>query len=151
MASVNRVTLIGRVGRTPEIVNFKTGDRIAKVSLATGRKWKDRDGGEHEDTQWHNVIVGGKATEIVEKFVDKGHQLYIEGEIRYRTYDDKDGNTHDVTEIHAVNVQMLGGKPADAQPIQAQKGRRASRPVEVYDSASGASDLPFDYRPGYRR
>lgn len=149
MASVNRVTLIGRVGQTPEIVTFSNGDKIAKLSIATGRKWRDRDGGDHEDTQWHNIIVGGKAADVVEQYIDKGQQVFVEGEIRYRSYDDKAGNKRSITEIHAVNIQMLGGKPqGDQQPqqnqhVQQEKGRPESKPVEAYDSNDGSDDLPF--------
>lgn len=146
MASLNECALIGRVGQTPEIVTFKNGDKLAKFSLATSRKWKDRDGGEHEDTQWHNIIVGGKGADVVENYVDKGQQLFVKGEINYRVWEDKDGGKHRETEIRCTNFQLLGGKPQEQteQRNQRAKGRPASKPVEAYDASNdGQSDLPF--------
>lgn len=146
MASLNEWIGIGRVGQTPEIVTFKNGDKLAKFSLATSRKWKDRDGGEHEDTQWHNIIVGGKGADVVENYVDKGQQLFVKGEINYRVWEDKDGGKHRETEIRCTNFQLLGSKPQEQteQRNQRAKGRPASKPVEAYDeNTSGSGDLPF--------
>jgi len=142
MASVNRAILLGRVGHTPDIVTFKNGDKLAKFSLATSHRWRDRDGGDHEETQWHNVVVGGKAADIIENYVDKGQQIYVEGEINYRTYEDK-GVKRTVTEIRCSNVQLLGGKQQDEQKNQRAKGREDSKPVEAYDNNNGEDDLPF--------
>lgn len=146
MASLNECNFIGRVGQTPEIVTFKDGNKIAKFSLATSRKWKDRDGGEHEDTQWHNIIVGGKGADVIEQYVDKGQMLYVKGELTYRAWEDNNGGKHRETEIRCTNFQLLGGKPQEQQGQQRNqraKGRPASKPVDAYDENSGSGDLPF--------
>ena len=147
MASLNEWNGIGRVGQVPEIVTFKDGNKIAKFSLATSRKWKDRDGGEHEDTQWHNIIVGGKGADVIEQYVDKGQMLYVKGELTYRAWEDNNGGKHRETEIRCTNFQLLGGKPQEqqtAQRNQRAKGRPASKPVDAYEASNdGSDDLPF--------
>ena len=146
MASLNECNFIGMVGQVPEIVTFKDGNKIAKFSLATSRKWKDSDGGEHEDTQWHNIIVGGKGADVIEQYVDKGQMLYVKGELTYRAWEDNNGGKHRETEIRCTNFQLLGGKPQEqqtAQRNQRAKGRPASQPIQAYDSSDGSLDMPF--------
>ena len=141
----NLVILIGRVGQKPDIVSFNDGGKIAKVSLATSDTWKDKQGEKHEQTEWHNIVVRGNAADFVEKYVDKGYELYIKGSLRTRKYESK-GETRYVTEIQTTDVQVIHrpqnnvDRPSD-QPVQQAKGRPQSRPVEAYDN--GSNDLPF--------
>jgi single-strand DNA-binding protein len=107
---INKVQLIGNVGKDPEVRTTATNKKVAKFSLATSEKRKDAEA----ITSWHSIVVWDKLAEIVEKYVKKGMMLYIDGKINYGKYDDKDGNTHYYTEIIANNIQMLSKKPSDA-------------------------------------
>jgi single-strand DNA-binding protein len=102
--------LIGNLGSDPEIRTTGGGARVAQFSLATSRRWNDRNGQQQEKTEWHRVICWEKLADVVERYVKKGDKLYVEGEIEYRTYEDKDGNTRYVTEIRAREVIMLSGR-----------------------------------------
>jgi single-strand DNA-binding protein len=113
--SLNKVALIGNVGSDPEIRAVGTGSRVANFSLATSRRWNDRNGQPQEKTEWHRVVVWENPGTtglfgVIEKFVKKGERLYVEGEIEYRTFEDKDGNTRYVTEIRGREIILLTGK-----------------------------------------
>jgi single-strand DNA-binding protein len=109
MASVNKVILIGNLGRDPEVRFTPSGRAVAKFPLATTDSWMDQESGRQERTEWHNIVVWGKQAESCGQYLAKGRQVYIEGSIRSRSYDDKDGNKRYVTEIVAQKVQFLGG------------------------------------------
>lgn len=115
MASLNRVTLIGNVGKDPEIKTFASGNKVASITLATTERYKDRNGEQKEDTEWHSVQAFGKLADVVERFVHKGSLLYLDGKIRTRSYE-ADGRTVYRTEIVADHIQMLdrpqGNRPA---------------------------------------
>ena len=106
MASLNKVTLIGNVGKDPEIKTFASGNKVASITLATSERYKDRNGEQKEDTEWHSVQAFGKLADIVERFVHKGSLLYLDGKIRTRSYE-ADGRTVYRTEILADHIQML--------------------------------------------
>lgn len=106
--SVNKVILVGNVGKDPEVRYLEKGVAVAKFPLATSETYKGKDGEKVTTTEWHNIVLWRGLAETVEKFVKKGSQLYIEGKIRTRSYDDKDGNKRYVTEIVADLMQMLG-------------------------------------------
>ena len=106
MASLNRVTLIGNVGSNPEIKTFASGNKVAQITLATSERYKDRNGEQKEDTEWHSVQAFGKLADVVERFVHKGSLLYLDGKIRTRSYE-ADGRTMYRTEILADHIQML--------------------------------------------
>jgi single-strand DNA-binding protein len=114
MASLNKVILIGNVGKDPEIRQLDNGFKIAKFSLATHETYKSKDGVKGEQTEWHNVVVlrDGLA-EIAKKFITKGKQLYVEGRIRTRNWTDKEGIRKNLTEIVAENFIMLGNRRVD--------------------------------------
>ena len=118
MASLNRVTLIGNVGKDPEIKTFASGNKVASITLATSERYKDRNGEQKEDTEWHSVQAFGKLADVVERFVHKGSLLYLDGKIRTRSYE-ADGRTVYRTEILADHIQMLdrpqGNRPALGQ------------------------------------
>jgi len=107
--SVNKAILVGNLGKDPEIRFTGTGRAVCKFPLATTTSWTDNDGNKQERTEWHNIIVWGKQGENCGKFLSKGRQVFVEGEIRSRSYDDKDGNKRYITEIIAMNVRFLGG------------------------------------------
>ena len=109
MSSVNKVILIGNLGTEPEVKEFQNGTKVANFSLATSERFKDKNGEQQENTEWHNVSVFGKQAEIIEKYVKKGDKLYLEGSIHTRKWQDKEGNDRYTTEIKAYNFTMLGG------------------------------------------
>jgi single-strand DNA-binding protein len=109
MASVNKVILVGNLGKDPEVRFTPSGRAVAKFPLATTDSWVDQESGRQERTEWHNVVVWGKQAESCGQYLAKGRQVYIEGSIRSRSYDDKDGNKRYITEVVAQRVQFLGG------------------------------------------
>lgn len=111
--SLNKVMLIGNIGRDPEVKTLDGNNgsqKVATFTLATGEKYKDRNGELREKTEWHNIVAWRNLADICEKYIRKGMQVYIEGRIRTRSWQDKDGNTRCTTEIMADNLQMLGKK-----------------------------------------
>ena len=117
---MNKVMLIGNVGKDPEIRYVEAGKAVARLSLATTERGYTLQNGIQvpDRTEWHNVILWYKLAEIVEKYVRKGDKLYIEGRIRYSTYDDKQGQRRYVTEIWADNMEMLSPKAAEPVPTE---------------------------------
>ena len=103
---VNKVILIGRLGKDPEIKTFASGNKVANITLATSERYKDRNGEQKEETEWHSVQAFGKLADVVERFVHKGSLLYLDGKIRTRSYE-ADGRTMYRTEILADHIQML--------------------------------------------
>lgn len=112
--SVNKVILIGNVGRDVELRHTPSGATVARFSIATNEKWKDKNGQLQEHTEWHNITVWGKQAEFCGTYVTKGRQVYVEGGLRTRTYDDDKGNRRYFTEIRAQIIQLLGPKPGSA-------------------------------------
>ena len=110
MASVNKVILIGNLGRDPEMRYMPSGDAIANLRIATTDKYKDRNGDQQEATEWHSVSFFGKLAEICGQYLKKGSQVYVEGSLRTRKWQDKDGNDRYTTEIRGDRMQMLGGR-----------------------------------------
>ncbi len=106
----NKVQLIGNLGTTPEIITLDDGKRIAKFSLATNETYKDSSGQKVTDTQWHNIIAWNNIASIVEQFLQKGSEVIIEGRLRSRSFDDKEGNKRYFTEIVCNELLMLGRK-----------------------------------------
>lgn len=106
MASLNRVTLIGNCGAEPQIKTFPSGNKVASITLATSERYKDRNGEQKEETEWHSVQAFGKLADIVERYVHRGSLLYLDGKIRTRSYE-ADGRTVYRTEILADHIQML--------------------------------------------
>ncbi|HOY32271.1 MAG TPA: single-stranded DNA-binding protein [Bacteroidales bacterium] len=144
MAGVNRVILVGHLGKDPEIRTFESTydpnkpNKVAKFSLATTESYKNKDGQRTDVTEWHNIVVRRGLADVAEKYLRKGQLVYIEGKIKTRSYD-KDGQTRYITEIEAENMTMLGGKK-EATDVS---------PDNIPDSAetpqipAGDDDLPF--------
>ncbi len=111
MSGVNKVILIGNLGKDPDLRNFEGGNVVANFTLATTEVYRDRTGNKVEQTEWHNIAMWGKLAEIAGKILRKGAKVYIEGRIKNRSWDDRDGNKRYITEIVAENFTLLGPRP----------------------------------------
>ena len=120
--SVNKVILVGNLGKDPDVRYTQTGSAVANFSIATSEQWNDRDGKRQERTEWHNIVVWGKQAESCGQYLSKGRQVYVEGSIRTRSYDDKSGNKRYITEIVAQRIHFLGGGGATPLPQQTDAG-----------------------------
>jgi single-strand DNA-binding protein len=139
MSGINKVILVGHVGKDPEVRYLEGGVAVAKVTLATNETYKNKEGNKVEQTEWHNVVMWRGLAEIVEKYVKKGQLLYVEGKIRTRSYGEE-GNKKYFTEIVADQMTMLGGKRDENGSTM----RIESRPVESpLPATEPADDLPF--------
>ncbi|MEK6540075.1 MAG: single-stranded DNA-binding protein [Deltaproteobacteria bacterium] len=139
MAGVNKAILVGRLGKDPEIKYTPSGTAIANFTIATSENYKDKDGQKQERTEWHRIVAFGKLAEICGEYLAKGKQVYIEGRIQTRSWDDKDGNKKYMTEIVANTMQMLGKPDATAPSGQTAvpEGSSAQEPSVVEE------DVPF--------
>lgn len=116
MASLNKVQIIGNLGRDPEMRSFPSGDRIANVSIAATEKWKDKQTGDaKEHTEWFRVVFGGKLAEVVGEYLRKGSQVYVEGSLRTRKWTDDAGAEKYSTEVRADKMVMLGSRETSGQ------------------------------------
>src|SRR3954468_20463711 len=129
MASVNKVILIGNLGKDPEVRYLPSGDAVTNISVATTDQWKDKSGEKQEHTEWHRVAFFGKTAEIAGEYLKKGSPVYIEGRIRTRKWQDKEGQDRYSTEIVADRMQLLGGRggggggePMAREPAGASSG-----------------------------
>jgi single-strand DNA-binding protein len=137
MAGINKVILIGNLGKDPEVRALEGGAKVASFSLATTESYKNKEGQKVDSTEWHNIVVWRGLAEVAEKYLKKGSQIYLEGKIRTRTWDDKDGNKRYTTEIIADTFTMFGAKRDDAQPL-------SSTQETAPPAAPGPDDdLPF--------
>ena len=117
MASVNKVILVGNLGRDPETRTFPSCDQVCNVTIATTDKWKDKQSGEmREATEWHRLVFNGRLAEIAAQYLRKGSQIYVEGAIRTRKYTDKDGVEKYATDIRVDQMQMLGSRQGQGAP-----------------------------------
>lgn len=141
---INKVVLIGRTGKEPEITYTQAGDMIASISLATTESWKDRNGEKKEKTEWHRVVFFRKLAEIVEKYVGKGDLLFIEGKITTRKWTDQQGVDRYSTEIIANEMKMLGNRGSQNREYEPQdrQGRAGSQQRHLAYS-SDDDTIPF--------
>jgi single-strand DNA-binding protein len=155
MASVNKVQIIGHLGKDPEIRSFPSGDQVANITIATTDKWKDKQSGEmKEATEWHRVVFNGRLAEIVGQYLRKGSQVYIEGSLRTRKWTDQAGVDKYTTEIRADSMQMLGSRQsggddgqqqrAPAQRTPAPRAAPAARQAPAAGAGSGFDDMDDD-------
>ena len=147
MGSVNKVILVGNLGRDAELRFTPGGAAVATLNLATTEVWNDRQGQKQEKTEWHRVIAWDKLAEIVERYLKKGDRVYIEGRIEYRQWEGQDGQTRYTTEIRAREMIMLGGRDSRERstvPSQAS-GESAAGDFSDFSNESlmGEDDLPF--------
>ena len=141
---MNKVMLIGNVGKEPDVRYVDQGVAVARLSLATTERGYTLPNGTQvpDRTDWHNIVLWRRLAEVVERYVHKGDKLYIEGRLRYTTYDDKQGMRRSVTEIWAENMEMLTPKSASGSQASESSGRAASAPAQ--ESPAAASDgAPF--------
>jgi single-strand DNA-binding protein len=163
MASVNKVIVVGNLGRDPEMRTFPSGDQVANVTIATTDKWKDKQSGEmKEATEWHRVVFNGRLAEIVGQYLRKGSQVYVEGSLRTRKWTDKDGIEKFTTEIRADQMQMLGSRqgmggpggddgggggyeaPRQSAPARAPAAAAPRQAPAASKAASGFDDMDDD-------
>jgi len=148
MSSLNQVSLIGRLGKDPEVRHTQGGKPIANFSVATSETWKDKSGEKQERTEWHNVVVFNEGlANVVEKYLHKGSQVYVQGQIRTRKWEDKDGATRYTTEVvlDAFNgvLRMLGGKPEGGASEGEPKPQAKAKPQPEPDEALLDDEVPF--------
>ena len=141
--SVNKVMLIGNLGRDPEIRYTTSGQAVANFTLATTEKYTNKAGDKQEDTEWHRIVAWGRLAEICGEYLTKGRMVYIEGSIRTRSWEDKEGNTRWTTEIVARNMQMLGGQGGRSEASSAPD-EKAPADFDIEDDSFGSDDdIPF--------
>ena len=150
MASVNKVILIGNLGADPETRYLPSGDAVTNISVATTDQWKDKSGEKQEHTEWHRVAFFGKTAEIAGEYLKKGSPVYIEGRIRTRKWQDKEGQDRYTTEIVADSMQMLGSRAGAGEPRPEPMGAKAGepKPASVAKKPAGKfddmeDDIPF--------
>jgi len=141
MRGVNKVILIGNLGRDPEIRYTRDGTTVANLNLATSDSWNDAQGQRQERTEWHRVVAFGKLAEITKEYLSKGRQIYIEGRLQTRSWEDKEGNKRYTTEIKADQMVMLGGRGGEG-------GSRSAGPPPSEDFSrepfqATDEDVPF--------
>ncbi len=141
MSSLNKVTLIGRVGKDPEINTSKAGKKLASFSLATSESWKDKQGQKQEKTEWHNVVIYNEnLAKIIESYVRKGSQIYIEGQLQTRKWQDKESKDRYTTEVVLQDFRgqiiLLDGKSSNVPVAQSSN-------TNVYGIDDDSSEIPF--------
>ena len=142
---VNKVILVGNLGQKPEMRYTATQSAVANISIATTESWKDKESGEMRDkTEWHRVVYFGKLAEIVEKYLDKGSSVYIEGKLQTRKWQDKSGADRWTTEIVGNELTMLGSRASNSNSAQSSSNESES-PFPQDDSGPGLTDddIPF--------
>ncbi len=137
---INKVILVGNVGKDPEVRHLDSGVAVTTFPLATSETYRNKEGQKVTNTEWHNIVLWRGLAEIAEKYVKKGNPLYIEGKIRTRSWDDKDGNKRYTTEIVADNMQMLGSK--QSQEEAATSTPESSNGIDI-GNIPEEDDLPF--------
>ena len=139
--SVNKVILIGNLGKDPELRYAPSGAAVASFSLATSEQWKDQEGNPQERTSWHNIVVWSKLAEIAAEYLKKGAKVYLEGRLQYRDYETKDGNKRYVTEIVANELVMLSPRQGQDGGSKSEESASGAPPAPAV--SEGKEDLPF--------
>jgi single-strand DNA-binding protein len=148
--SVNKAILVGNVGKDPEVRHLEGGVSVARFTLATSDSYKNKAGELVKSTEWHNIVAWRQLADLADKYIRKGSQIYVEGKITNRQYDDKEGVKRYVSEIVADNIRLLGRKEdSSAAPVPTYSGRaqsdpaQSTNPPEDSDSVIEGDDLPF--------
>lgn len=141
--SVNKVILIGNVGNKPEVKYLDNGVAVCTLPIATNETYTNKNGEKVVQTEWHNVVLWRKLAEIVEKYVDKGDLLYIEGKIRTRSWEDKDGNKRYTTEVYANNMNMLGSRKSSEEKNTVKDDIIPDKQNDMPEIEDPSDDLPF--------
>ena len=137
--SVNKVILVGRLGKDPETRYMTNGEAVTNVTLATSENWKDKSGEKQEKTEWHNLVFYRRLAEVAGEFLKKGSQIYVEGKIQTRKWQDKEGKDRYTTEILVNEMQMLGGKSTGGGSFEVVDKPTASAPA---GAAAGGKPAP---------
>ncbi len=140
---INKVILIGNLGRDPEVQTFENGVKKANLSLATTETFTNREGNKEQRTEWHRVVLWRRLAEIAEEYLHKGNQIYIEGRLRTRKWDDKDGNARYTTEVEGQSMTMLGGRPSENNSVTAPVDKEVVKEDIDTDKETPEDDLPF--------
>ena len=144
--SVNKVILIGNLGKDPDVRHLENGTTVANFPIATSENYKDRKTGEKvSQTEWHNIVVWRGLADITERYLKKGDKVYIEGKLRTRSWQDQDGNTKYTTEVVADNLTMLGKSPdnSTSPPSQPAAATSSTTQNEDFSGPDDSDDLPF--------
>jgi single-strand DNA-binding protein len=147
MAGVNKVILLGNLGRDPELRYTQGGQAVANFTLATSENWNDKNGERVERTEWHRVVVWGRVAELCSKYLSKGRSVYLEGRIQTREWEDKEGQKRYTTEVNAQTVQFLGNNRSEGS--EASRGENTQPESIPADSTGGGGppapgdDIPF--------
>jgi single-strand DNA-binding protein len=150
MASVNKVILVGNLGKDPEVRYMPSGDAITNITMATTDSWKDKNGEKQEKTEWHRVAFFGKLAEIAGEYLKKGSQVYVEGRLQTRKWQDKEGQDRYTTEIIADRMQMLGSRSGGGNyEVQDQAPAGAGR--DSRESKGGGSGAPSSKPPAGKK
>lgn len=140
MSGVNKVIVIGRLGSDPEVKTISTGNTVARLSVATSDQWTDKEGQKQERTEWHRVVVWGKLAELCGKYLSKGRQVYLEGRLQTRSWEDQQGVKKYTTEIIAQTVQFLGGGQSQTSSQDSGFSGQDFGPEPSFDSSE---EIPF--------
>jgi single-strand DNA-binding protein len=158
---VNKVILIGNLGKDPELKHFPNGDAVCNLTIATSESWTDKESGEKKErTEWHNLVLTRKIAEIAAQYLQKGSQVYVEGSIRTRKWQDKEGQDRYTTEIVVSDLRMLGGRqseseepeeeapppkpaPKSAPKATGKKPTAVRRPPRHEEESEGDEEIPF--------
>lgn len=153
MASINKVIIVGNLGRDPESRYMPSGEQVTSIAVATTDRWRDKASGEQrEATEWHRVSFFGKLAEIAGQYLRKGSQVYVEGRLRTRKYTDRDGIERYATEIIADTMQMLGSRPGAGEPMEDRSsaprqpssgGNQRPAPSRAPNLSDMDDDIPF--------
>ncbi|MDR3235442.1 MAG: single-stranded DNA-binding protein [Prevotellaceae bacterium] len=141
--SLNKVMLIGNVGKDPEVRHLESGVPVVTIPIATTERYKDKNGEVKEQTEWHNVVFWRALAEFAEKYIHKGKQVYIEGRLRSRSWEDPNGQKRYATEIVADVVQLLGKRSDSEQPTTSDKPAASTASAEPVIEQQEGDDLPF--------
>jgi single-strand DNA-binding protein len=142
MAGINRVILVGNLGKDPEIMTFDNGVKKASFSLATTESYKNKEGAKVDQTEWHNIVVWRGLAEVAEKYLRKGSQIYLEGKIKTRSYE-QDGIKKYITEIYGDNFTMLGGRREGGEVPNDHVSQPPAAQQETPEMEAPQDDLPF--------
>jgi single-strand DNA-binding protein len=147
MSSLNKVMLIGRLGKDPDIRYTQDGSPVANFSLATSEMWTDKNGTRQERTEWHNIVAWRKLADLSKRYLAKGRQVYVEGRLQTREWDDRDGNKRRTTEVVASQMVLLGSRPEGGEAASAPSPVPYRAPAEAEEPSGGAGitddDIPF--------
>ena len=145
---INKVILVGNLGKKPEVREFEGGRKVANFTVATSERYTNKEGQKVTNTEWHNIEMWDKLADIADRYLDKGSKVYLEGKIKTEQWQDKEGNNRYTTRIRAINLQMLDSKPQDATPSSSAPPVISEAPKAQNNSSENKvteedDDLPF--------